>query len=241
MKTNSRIFAFLLMTLLMAMGFPQDLKRLSYLAYLDQDKSSWKSNVAIATKAYQSQPDTESKYQLALMEYGLLNATMKDQDEKLFDAYVDGLEDRLEELSKDKTYGAEAKALLSSVLGFKIAYSPWKGMLLGSKSSDLLESALKSGSNSPIVQKMYAGNQYFTPEMWGGDKDQALAAFLKSNQLFEQKSDTQNWMYLDNLAWIGLIYQEKGMNAKAKEVWQKAVALEPEFDWVSKNLLRSID
>lgn len=241
MKTNSRIFAFLLMTLLMAMGFPQDLKRLSYLAYLDQDKSSWKSNVAVATKAYQAKPDAQSKFQLALMEYGLLNATMKDQDEKLFDAYVDGLEDRLEELSKDKTYGAEAKALLSSVLGFKIAYSPWKGMLLGSKSSDLLESALKSGSNSPIVQKMYAGNQYFTPEMWGGDKDQALAAFLKSNQLFEQKSDTQNWMYLDNLAWIGLIYQEKGMNAKAKEVWQKAVALEPEFDWVSKNLLRSID
>lgn len=241
MKTNSRIFAFLLMTLLMAMGFPQDLKRLSYLAYLDQDKSSWKSNVAVATKAYQAKPDAQSKFQLALMEYGLLNATMKDQDEKLFDAYVDGLEDRLEELSNDKTYGPEAKALLSSVLGFKIAYSPWKGMLLGSKSSDLLESALKSGSNSPIVQKMYAGNQYFTPEMWGGDKDQALAAFLKSNQLFEQKSDTQNWMYLDNLAWIGLIYQEKGMNAKAKEVWQKAVALEPEFDWVSKNLLRSID
>ena len=241
MKTNSRIFAFLLMTLLMAMGFPQDLKRLSYLAYLDQDKSSWKSNVAVATKAYQAKPDAQSKFQLALMEYGLLNATMKDQDEKLFDAYVDGLEDRLEELSKDKTYGAEAKALLSSVLGFKIAYSPWKGMLLGSKSSDLLESALKSGSNSPIVQKMYAGNQYFTPEMWGGDKDKALAAFLRSNQLFEQKSDTQNWMYLDNLAWIGLIYQEKGMNAKAKEVWQKAVALEPEFDWVSKNLLRSID
>ena len=241
MKTNSRIFAFLLMTLLMAMGFPQDLKRLSYLAYLDQDKSSWKSNVAVATKAYQAKPDAQSKFQLALMEYGLLNATMKDQDEKLFDAYVDGLEDRLEELSKDKTYGAEAKALLSSVLGFKIAYSPWKGMLLGSKSSDLLESALKSGSNSPIVQKMYAGNQYFTPEMWGGDKDQALAAFLKSNQLFEQKSDTQNWMYLDNLAWIGLIYQEKGMNVKAKEVWQKAVALEPKFDWVSKNLLHSID
>ena len=124
MKTNSRIFAFLLMTLLMAMGFPQDLKRLSYLAYLDQDKSSWKSNVAIATKAYQAKPDAQSKFQLALMEYGLLNATMKDQDEKLFDAYVDGLEDRLEELSKDKTYGAEAKALLSSVLGFKIAYTP---------------------------------------------------------------------------------------------------------------------
>jgi tetratricopeptide (TPR) repeat protein len=229
------------MITLMAMGFPQDLKRLSYLAYLDQDKNSWKSNVALATKAYQSQPSTESKFQLALTEYGLLNLTMKDQDEKLFDAYVDGLEERLEELSKDKTHGAEAKALLSSVYGFKIAYSPWKGMLLGSKSSDLLEAALKSDPNSPIVQKMYAGNQYFTPEMWGGDKDKALAAFLKSNQLFEQRNDTQNWMYLDNLAWTGLIYKEKGMKAEAKKVWEKALALEPNFEWIGKGLLPSVE
>jgi tetratricopeptide (TPR) repeat protein len=241
MKTNSRIFAVLVMITLMAMGFPQDLKRLSYLAYLDQDKNSWKSNVAVATKAYQSQPDTESKYQLALMEYGLLNATMKDQDEKLFDAYVDGLEERLEELSKDKTHSAEAKALLSSVYGFKIAYSPWKGMILGGKSSDLLEAAMKSAPNSPIVQKMYAGNQYFTPEMWGGDKDKALAAFLKSNQLFEQRSDTENWMYLDNLAWTGMLYQEKGMQAEAKKVWEKALAIEPNFEWVSKGLLPSLN
>lgn len=241
MKTNSRIFALLIMISLMAMGFPQDLKRASYLAYLDQDKNSWKSNVALATKAYQSQPSTESKFQLALTEYGLLNLTMKDQDEKLFDAYVDGLEERLEELSKDKTHGAEAKALLSSVYGFKIAYSPWKGMLLGSKSSDLLEAALKSDPNSPIVQKMYAGNQYFTPEMWGGDKDKALAAFLKSNQLFEQRNDTQNWMYLDNLAWTGLIYKEKGMKAEAKKVWEKALALEPNFEWIGKGLLPSVE
>lgn len=240
MKTNSRIFAVLLMITLMAMGFPQDLKRLSYLAYLDQNKNSWKSNVAVATKAYQNQPNTENKYQLALMEYGLLNATMKDQDEKLFDAYLDGLEDRLEELAKDKTYGAEAKALLSSVYGFKIAYSPWRGMMLGGKSSDLLEAAMKDAPNSPIVQKMYAGNQYFTPEMWGGDKDKALAAYLKSNQLFEQRNDTQNWMYLDNLAWTGIIYQEKGLKAEAKKVWEKALAIEPSFEWVSKGLLPSI-
>lgn len=241
MKTNSRIFALLVIITLIAMDFPQDLKRLGYLAYLDQNKNSWKSNVAIATKAYQTKPDIENKYQLALMEYGLLNATMKDQDEKLFDAYVDGLEDRLEELSKDKTYGAEAKALLSSVYGFKIAYSPWKGMMLGGKTSDLLEEAMKSAPNSPIVQKMYAGNHYFTPEMWGGNKDKALAAFLKSNQLFEQRNDTQNWMYLDNLAWTGMLYQEKYMKAEAKKVWEKALAIEPNFEWVSKGLLPSLN
>lgn len=241
MKTNSQISALLMMICLMAMGFPQDIKRLSYEAYLDQDKNSWKSNVALATKAYQAQPGTETKFQLALTEYGLLNATMKDQDEVLFDAYVDGLEMRLEELAKDKTQGAEAAALLSSVYGFKMAYSPWKGMFLGGKTSDLLETALKNAPNSPIVQKMYAGNQYFTPEMWGGDRDKALAAFLKSNQLFEQGKDTQNWMYLDNLAWIGIIYQEKGMQSEAKKAWDKALAIEPDFAWVSKVLLPGLN
>jgi tetratricopeptide (TPR) repeat protein len=113
-------------------------------------------------------------------------------------------------------------------------------MFLGGKTSDLLETALKNAPNSPIVQKMFAGNQYFTPEMWGGDKDKALAAFLKSNQLFEKGKDTQNWMYLDNLAWTGLIYQEKGMHEEAKKVWEKAIALEPNFEWVSKGLLPSL-
>jgi tetratricopeptide (TPR) repeat protein len=240
MKTNSRIYALLIMFSLMAMGFPQDLKRMSYLAYLDQDKAEWRTNVAHATQVYQNRPNAETKFQLALTEYGLLNATMKDQDEKLFNSYVEGLEKRLEELSNDKAFAPEAKALLSSVLGFKIAYSPWKGMLLGGKSSALLESALKSNPNSAIVQKMNAGNLYFTPEMWGGDKQKALEAYLKSNQLFEQKKDTQNWMYLDNLAWIGIIYQEMGQKAKAKEVWEKALAIEPNFIWVGKGLLPAL-
>lgn len=237
MKTNVNIITLFIMISLMAMGFPQDLKRLSYLAYLEQDKSSWKSNVALATKAFQADPKSDTKFQLALTEYGLLNATMKDQDERLFDAYLDGLETRLEELVKDKTHGSEAKALLSSVYGFKIAYSPWKGMLIGSKSASLLEEAMNEDSKSALVQKMYAGNQYFTPEMWGGDKEKALAAFLQSNRLFEQNQDTDNWMYLDNLAWIGIIYQEKGMDSEAQKVWQKALAIEPNFHWVSKGLL----
>jgi tetratricopeptide (TPR) repeat protein len=241
MKTNVNSIALLLMISLMAMGFPQDLKRLSYVAYLEQDKSSWKSSVALATKSFQANPNAANKFQLALTEYGLLNATMKDQDERLFDTYIDGLETRLDELVKDKTHGAEAKALLSSVYGFKIAYSPWKGMLLGGKSSSLLEEAMKENPKSALVQKMYAGNQYFTPEMWGGDKEKALAAFLQSNKIYELNQDTQNWMYLDNLAWIGIIYQEKGMDSDAQKVWQKALAIEPNFHWVGKGLLPGLN
>ncbi|AMQ55404.1 hypothetical protein [Algoriphagus sanaruensis] len=186
MKTHSRIFAFLVMATLTALGFPQDLKRLSYQAYLIQDKNSWKQNVALATQAHQIQPNERTSFDLALMEYGLLNVTMVDQDERLFDAYADGLEKRLKALSSSQTYGAEAKALLSSLHGYKIAYNPMKGMFLGPKSSGLLEEAFAQAPNSPIVLKMMAGNKYFTPETWGGDKDEALALFQKSNQAFEK-------------------------------------------------------
>jgi len=241
MKTNIKIFATLMIFCLMAMGFPQDLKRLSYLAYLEQDKNSWKSNVALATKSYQANPSAETLFALALTEYGLINATMKYQDERLFDAYYDGLESRLEELAKDRKYSAEAKAMLASVYEFKIAYSPWRGMILGGKIGKLMDAALESAPNSALIQKMYAGNQYFTPEMWGGDQDKALTAFLQSNELFEQKKDTENWLYLDNLAWIGIIYQEKGMKAEAREVWEKALAIEPDFHWVSKGLLADLN
>jgi tetratricopeptide (TPR) repeat protein len=241
MKTNSRIFAFLMMVTLMAMRFPQDIKQLSYQAYLTQDKNAWKQNVALATQTYQSQPKEENLFHLALTEYGLLNATMVDQDERLFDAYADGLEKRLTTLTKSKTYGAEAKALLSSLYGFKIAYSPMKGMFLGPKSSGLLEEAFGQAPNSPIVLKMMAGNKYFTPETWGGDKDEALQLFQKSNQAFEKSGKEQNWMYLDNLAWIGMIHLEKGNEAKAKEVWTEAVKMEPNFHWVAKGLLADLN
>lgn len=241
MKTNSRIFALLVMVTLMAMGFPQDLKKLSYQAYLTQDKNAWKQNVALATQTYQSQPEEKNLFNLALMEYGLLNATMVDQDERLFDTYVDGLEKRLKTLSQSKTYSAEAKALLSSLYGYKIAYSPMKGMFLGSKSSGLLEEAYAKAPNSPIVLKMMAGNKYFTPETWGGDKDEALALFQKSNLAFEKSGKEQNWMYLDNMAWMGMIHLEKGNEAKAKEIWTEAVKLEPNFHWVAKGLLADLN
>jgi tetratricopeptide (TPR) repeat protein len=240
MKSNSGIFSFMLMLTIMAMGIPQDIKMLSYKAYLDQDKNTWKSNVALATKAYQSKPSEENLFQLSVTEYGLLNATMRDQDESLFDGYVDGLVERLEQLTESKTFKAEAKALLSSVYGYKIAYSPMKGMILGLKTGPLLDEAMSLKPNSAIVLKMYAGNKYFTPEMWGGDKVEAEKAFEKSNAAFEKEGIEGNWMYLDNLAWIGQIQKENGKVELAKATWEKALTIEPNFFWVSRNLLPSL-
>ncbi|MCR9082278.1 MAG: hypothetical protein NXH89_07655, partial [Cyclobacteriaceae bacterium] len=94
MKTNSKIFATILMITLMAMGYPQEFRKMNYRAYLEANKELWKQNVAMAMLEAQQNPSQESEWQLALTEYGLLNASMADQDEDLFDDYAESLEDR---------------------------------------------------------------------------------------------------------------------------------------------------
>jgi tetratricopeptide (TPR) repeat protein len=241
MKKNSKFLIIPMMFVLLAMGIPQELKQMNYLAYLKSDKSAWKNNVAFAMKHYQNQPSPDSEFQLALTEYGLLNVSMVDMDKKLFESYVDECESRLEKLAAGKKYGAEAKALLSGLYGFKIAHSPLKAMMLGGKSSDLLEQAMKQNPESPIVLKMYASNQYFTPEMWGGDKELALKAFEKSTQNLLGTDLEKSWIHLDNLAWTGILQKEMGDQVKAKATWGKALEIEPEFYWVSKSLLPSLN
>lgn len=241
MKTNSKLVFVPFLLIFLAMGIPQKLEEMNYQAYLKSDKAEWKQNVAYALKIHQENPSDETLFQLALTEYGLLNATMADNDKKLFSDYADACQERLESLTDSKKFGSEAKALLSGVYGYKIAYSPLKGMMYGPKSSTLLDQAMEENPSSPIVLKMYAANQYFTPEMWGGDKETALKAFEKSTEFFQKNKQEKTWMNLDNLAWTGMIYQEKGQPDKAKETWEKALEIEPNFYWVSKSLLPSLD
>ncbi|MCS5490861.1 hypothetical protein [Algoriphagus limi] len=241
MKKNSKIFATVLMVVLMAMRYPQELRKMNYQAYLETNKALWKQNVGMAYQAFQQSPTPENELELALTEFGLLNATMADEDEALFEAYVDGLEERLEGMKKSGKNQAEAKALLSGLYGYKIAFSPFKGMLLGGKSSKLIAEAMEEAPENPIVLKLYASNKYFTPSMWGGDVEIAQEAFEKSNALFEKQGVQDNWMYLDNLAWLGMIYRENGLQDEARQVWEKAVEIEPDFHWVAQGLLPSLN
>lgn len=241
MKTQVKYLMLPFVLLLMAMSNPQELILRNYQAYLNADKESWKQNVALATKLYAENPTVDNLFVLAKTEYGLLNMTQADQDEDLFDDYVDSCEDHLKELIKKKEFEAEAKALLSSVYGSKMAYSPWKSMTLGPKSSGLIAEAMEQSPESPIVLKMMAGSKYFTPAMGGGDVDKSLELFRKSSQKFTESSESNDWMHLDNLAWEGIILAEKGQKNEAKTVWKKALTMEPNFYWVSKVLLPEVE
>jgi tetratricopeptide (TPR) repeat protein len=205
----------------------------SYQAYLSGIKSFWKQAVQEKQQEYESSPGNKQRYELSLTLYGLLGATFRDEDEKMFDEFVDQTEAHLQALSKGTPYEAEAKALLSSVYGYKIAYDPWKGMFLGGKSSKLVEEAVEMAPDSPIAWKMFAGSKHHTPAAFGGDVATAIEAYQKAIKLWQENNqEKNNWLYLDTYVWLGMAYKEQGMEVEANEIFRKALDHEPQFSWV---------
>lgn len=210
----------------------------SYHAYINStQKEIWKKEVN--EKKFAAKDDKKTQFELALSQYGLLAATMADQDEDMFDDYYDETVENLEAIIKANKGWGEPKALLSAVYGLKMGYSPMMGMFLGPKSGSLIEKAKEQSPQSPLVMKLYANSKFFTPEMFGGDLDEAISSYNKCLQLYESQPNQldNNWLYLDALAFAGQAYLKKGEKEKARQLFEKALKIEPEFMWVKQGLL----
>jgi len=212
----------------------------SYDAYLSGLSALWESSVAQQQTTYGKSKSNEALFALAVTQYGLLNATMRNSDQELFDKYIDATETNLEKLIEADYKSAEAKAMLSALTGLSIAYSSWKGMFLGPKSASLIDEAMEEAPTSALVRKLHGNYLQFTPEMWGGDKVGALAEYKKAVELFEKEDTTHNWLYFDTLAWLGIALTQQGDKTQAKEVYLKALAAEPDFQWVKHGLLPNV-
>jgi tetratricopeptide (TPR) repeat protein len=226
-----------------ALNAQDELNKLLYRAYL-VNNSSTQAELKQAETEYRAivkadPKNTDKRYTLGLIQWSLLNASMRTQDETLFDEYYDPLIDNLDELLVINSKHAEALALQSSAYGLKISYSPMQGMFLGPKSSGIIEKAKKLNPNAALVWKIYAGSKLFTPEMWGGDVKEAIKAFETAVKLYESKPELlkDNWQYLDALAFLGQAYVKDEQAKKAIGIYEKALQVEPEFNYVKKSLL----
>ena len=214
-----------------------------YYAYISNNANTtdeWKKAVQNRKQELsKNATDPKLNYALLLAQWGLLNATMKTKDEDLFDDYYDPALETIEEITGSDKKWAEPYAIQSAIYGLKMGYSPIQGMILGSKSSGLIEKAKKLNNSSALVWKIYANSKLFTPEMWGGDLKEAIQAFEKSIALYEANPNDLpfNWFYLDTLAFQGQAYLKDGQRAKAISTYEKALKVEPEFAWVKNVLL----
>ncbi len=216
--------------------------QMAYQAYISNNKSLWKQLVKLKQENYIKDNTNENLFDLLLAQHGLLNATMADQDEDLFDEHYGSAKKNVEKLIKANFQVGNVKAILNAIWGWEMGYSSYKGMFLGGKSSTNIEEAIKIAPNEPLVWQVYGSSKFFTPTMFGGDTKAAQKAYEKSIELYESNAlTTSNWRYLDALAWMGKVYEKNGEKDLALQTYKKALQIEPNFGWVKYSLLPAIE
>ncbi len=218
---------------------------LLYKGYIANSQAHIQAAVEKATEVLQADDDTinsENKmavFELAMTEYALLNATMATQDEETFNAHIEKTMARLEALVAFDPNWGEPLAILSSINGLRMAYSPWKGVYLGPKSSSQIEKAAKLDPSSPLVLKIQGISKLYTPEMFGGNPNDGLELLIKAVKGYEANADdlSSNWIYLDALSFLGQAYEKTGNNKAAIQTYEKALSYEPNYGWVKYSLL----
>jgi len=66
------------------------------------------------------------------------------------------------------------------ITGYRIVYSPWKGVFLGPKSSGPIEEAMEREKSSALVWKLNGDSKLLTPGMFGGDINESIKAYQKA-------------------------------------------------------------
>jgi tetratricopeptide (TPR) repeat protein len=137
----------------------------------------------------------------------------------------------------------ETHALLSSVLGRSIGFHPLKAMFLGPESGSQMTSAIALDPNNPRVWLLRGIGAMFTPAQFGGGLSEAEKHLKKAAELFETDHPVPpapSWGRAEVYAWIGQIYQKQKKAADATTAYNKALEIDPQFNWVRYVLLPSV-
>jgi tetratricopeptide (TPR) repeat protein len=146
----------------------------------------------------------------------------------------------LEEATKADPRFAEAHALLATVYGLQIDRDGEKAMVLGPRTLARLTRAAALEPQNPRVRLHQSVGAFHTPAEYGGSKEKAEDLARKAVALFAQEPRDKpwpNWGRAEGHAWLGQVLASRGDVAGARKEYERALALEPKFDWVQKELL----
>ncbi|MBI4611513.1 MAG: tetratricopeptide repeat protein [Candidatus Rokubacteria bacterium] len=104
------------------------------------------------------------------------------------------------------------------------------GVLYGRRSYNELALALKLDPDNPRAALAMGIWKLRTPKLFGGDPDEAVRHFQKAIQLEAASVQAR--------VWLGIALRERGQRAEAREVLERAVALQPQNVWARSELDR---
>jgi tetratricopeptide (TPR) repeat protein len=183
------------------------------------------------------------EYYLGYADYRLGVVVYRMDKEKAI-AYLDSAVGHLERAIEADGRCADAYALLSSCCGLKIAYAPYKAIVLGPRSSRAIEQAQELSPGNPRVALLQAIATYNTPPLFGGGKEKGFEGLKRAAGLFETWSQPDSllpdWGRAEVYAWIGQAHLDRKESILARKAFEKALQIEPDYGWVKYKLLPKV-
>ena len=182
-------------------------------------------------------------YHLALCEYHLATLFASTPDEQ-----AEGINRTIEHLKEAielEDNFSDAHALLARAYGQKLGLKPHLGMALGPETKRVIEKSKRLDGNNPRVVLIDGISDYYTPAVFGGDKQRAISKMEQALELFAKEeirdSFQPSWGYDEACAHLGIMRREAGNIEGARAAFVKALAVNPNNDWVKSHLLPELD
>jgi len=211
-------------------------------AYLKNDFKTYMENHSFFERVLSMEPDNYlAKYYIAYIEYRLY--MFKFSDNKInVEKFYDTAQDILKELVEKKQFAGESKTLLASLYMMRLATNPMEAMALGPKIYEYLDEADAEPGSNPRSLLVRGIMQMNTPAAFGGSVQKGMESVQKAIDLYEKdKTGKINWGYEEAFAWLGQGYEKLNQPDKAKETYNKVLAIAPDFAWVKMNLLPNLE
>ena len=162
---------------------------------------------------------------------------------KAYTAYLKDAEKQLEELLKRHPNDAEAQALYGTINGWLVT-GMWSGMRRGPRADKAYKKARELAPDNPRVAMHQGVSRLFRPKMFGGGLDKAEAELTEALALFKKEPAEKAWPnggHAEILGWMGQVMFRKGEMDRAREYYEQALEIEPNYHWVLEVLLPELE
>lgn len=207
-----------------------------YSSYINADIPQWETAIATAERAL-TNSDFEMRYTYAMACYGIVGNYLGQGDEDKAEYYLTKALRITNDLLDENSKSSKALALRGALYGFQISLNSYKAVYLGPKSLSTINQALAIDKTNPTAWIEYGNAMYYMPEMFGGDKQEAINAYKKAIALFENESRIDCWIYLNSVVILGTWLEKQDQFIAAKQQYDKALSIAPNLKWVSMELL----
>lgn len=208
-----------------------------YNAYISGNMVDWKKSMD-SFKA----DSNEQKLELINYQYGYIAFCIDQDKDNEAERYMQKADRLIAEFEKKQYKSSVCYAYKSAFIGFEIALSPYKAPFIGRESMAFAKRSVDSDETNYFGYVQLGNIAFYTPSVFGGSKTEAMKHYLKALELIEKDSETlkNNWNYMNLLATIVNVYFDLKQYGLAEKYCIKALAIEPEFDWVKNKLYPKI-